>query len=154
MDVEDDAASQKLGWGIQIEGDTYGYWSIPDRWRINELLETREKTDTYKWEWKAINGHSGWQITYLVNGNSIFLPAAGYIYEGSEVLGEGELGLYWASDSYFLNEWTSSAVGTNYSFYLRFEAGTSGEVALYNDGQRAAGKPIRAVYHEETLGGR
>jgi hypothetical protein len=145
MDDTDDAATQRLGYKGLTEGDADGYWHMPSQWDFKELLDTRETPDTHKWEWKTINGHPGWQITYLVNGNTLFLPAAGYIYGGSEVQGAGELGLYWTSDMVFDNEWTQYVSGTNLSRYLRFEPGPSGEIAVYGDGQRAAGKPIRAV---------
>lgn len=125
---EHDAACQKL----------QDAWRMPSKYDFDELLATREQTDKYKWEWKEINGHGGWNITYLENGNSLFLPAAGYIYGGSDVLQAGTLGLYWSSTN------TMPDAPEN-SYYLRFTAGQNGEVAMYGDGQRAAGKPIRPV---------
>lgn len=66
LDLEDDAAW--VNWG--------GNWRMPGYSDVSELTNTRSDSN-YKWEWKAINGHNGWEITYLVNGNSVFLPAAG-----------------------------------------------------------------------------
>ncbi len=66
LDLEDDAA--RVNWG--------GNWRMPGYGDVAELTNTRSDSN-YKWEWKAISGHNGWEITYLVNGNSIFLPAAG-----------------------------------------------------------------------------
>ena len=138
LDYDDDAASQKLGYRGWTDVESDAAWHLPSQWDFKELLETRAHPDTHKWEWKTKGGHGGWEITYLVTGNSIFLPAAGYIYDGSDVLGAGTLGLYWSSDNMMPNN-------RNTAYYLRFESGQDGEVALYDDGQRAAGKSIRPV---------
>ena len=132
---EDDAAVQKLNPGGNARFGAY--WEMPTTYDFEELIATKEHTDTHKWEWKEINGHNGWLITYLVNGNSIFLPSAGYIYGGSEVLAAGSLGLYWSS--------YPVPYEPEKAYYLRFESGQSGEVAIYDDGFRAAGKPIRPI---------
>ena len=79
----DDAAHVILG----------GKWRLPSISEIDELLATRENAD-YKWEWKTINGQRGWTITYLGNGNSIFIPAAGYRQDDNYV-SFGEAGLFW-----------------------------------------------------------
>ncbi|MBO4557803.1 MAG: BACON domain-containing protein [Bacteroidales bacterium] len=137
---EHDAVSQSMN----PEFVQYGpYWEMPSKSDFEQLLATREQTDTYKWEWKTINGHSGWQITYLVNGNSIFLPAGGYKMD--DALQHPELGMYWSTEALFENEWTPSVSATDKSYYLRFEPGPDGEVALYSDGARAAGKLLRPV---------
>ena len=144
LGLEHDAASNVLGYRGWIGGeDVTARWTMPSRYQFEELIATRNNTDKYKWEWLTIGGHSGWKITYLANGNYIFLPAGGYKWDTS--LEHPELGLYWSSDALFLNEWTSSITPTDKSFYLRFENGQNGEVAVYSDGERAAGKPIRAV---------
>ena len=135
LDDEDDAATQKLGYKGWTEGDPDGYWHIPSQWDFQELLDTREHPDTHKWEWKTINGHAGWQITYLVNGSTLFLPAAGYIYEGGEVSSAGTIGLYWTSANRMPDN-------TDCAYYLNIE---SGDTAIYQGGQKAAGYSIRAV---------
>ena len=50
-------------------------WSVPSTDNFNELI------DNCKWEWTKLNDVKGYHITGL-NGNSIFLPAAGYDNEG------------------------------------------------------------------------
>ena len=55
------------------------------------LTELREKC---KWEWTMLGG--GYRVTSKTNGNSIFLPAAGYRDEGG-LLDEGSYGNYWSS---------------------------------------------------------
>jgi len=132
---EDDAAINKLN----PEGSArFGaYWRMPTTYNFEELIATQKQKDSYKWEWKTIGGHKGWEITWLKNGNSIFLPAAGFIYESSEVYSLGTLGLYWSS--------YPVPYVPQMAYFLRFEPGPDGEVAVYDDGFRAAGKPIRPV---------
>ena len=72
LEVEDDVAHVKLGED----------WRLPTLDELAELCVTRYNS-SYKWEWKSLNGHNGWQITYIENNNSIFLPAAGYRHDTS-----------------------------------------------------------------------
>ena len=85
LESADDVATAMLG----------GKWRMPTIGEVNELVSTRSN-ESYKWEWKSINGHSGWFVTYLVNNNSIFLPAAGYRIDGG-LRYEGTMGGYWSS---------------------------------------------------------
>ena len=79
LDPEDDAAT--FNWG--------GAWRMPTKAEQDEL---REKCT---WVWTSQNGVNGYKVTGP-NGNSIFLPAAGYMYEGT--LGyAGSFGDYWSS---------------------------------------------------------
>lgn len=72
-----------------------GSWRMPTRTEIEELVSTTEDTN-YSWEWKSINGHNGWLVTFLVNQNTIFFPAAGYQWD--DVLeGRGSVGAFWSS---------------------------------------------------------
>ena len=132
---EDDAAIQKLNPNGNSRMDAH--WRMPTTYDFQELIDTKEQTDSYTWKWRSIDGQGGWHITWLVNGNSIFLPAVGYIYDGSNVLSAGSLGLYWSS--YPVPYVPAKA------YYLRFEPGPGGDVSVYEDGERAAGKPIRPV---------
>ena len=91
----DDVAHVKLG----------GNWRLPTFAEICELLDTRENHISYKWEWTTINGYTGWLVTYLINNNSIFLPASGYmIHESPGVV--GIVGGYWSSslNAYYPDE--------------------------------------------------
>lgn len=85
LDPKDDIAHIKLG----------GKWRMPKVDELNELVFTRDSL-SYKWEWKTLNGHNGWLVTYLVNDNSIFLPAAGTRSE-TTLYNEGSRGYYWSS---------------------------------------------------------
>ena len=61
LDSEDDAATAMYG----------------DGWRTPAAAEVRELMDKCTWSWTTINGIKGQKVTGP-NGNSIFLPAAGF----------------------------------------------------------------------------
>ena len=67
--------------------------SVPtiEQWR--ELLGNK-----CTWTWTIQNGVNGHRITSRINGNSIFLPAAGYRNENGLCL-VGALGDYWSSSN-------------------------------------------------------
>jgi hypothetical protein len=65
-----------------------GKWQLPSPEQIVELLNNCTST------WITTNGVSG-RIFTSSNGNSIFLPAAGY-YNGTSLTGAGNNGGYWS----------------------------------------------------------
>ena len=79
LDPEDDVAYVK--WG--------GTWRIPTKNEQEELL------NNCKWEWITVNSINGYKVTGP-NGNSIFLPAAGY-RDGTDFDSSGYYGNYWSS---------------------------------------------------------
>ena len=79
LEPEDDAAHIKLG----------------DFWRIPTNAEWTELVDSCTWEWSSLYGENGFRVIGP-NGNSIFLPAAGYRSERS-LNSRGDRGYYWAS---------------------------------------------------------
>ena len=81
LDLEDDAAY--VNWGAG--------WRMPSHAQQQELVNS-SYTST---EWTTMNGVYGRKITSLTNGNSIFLPAAGYRYNGS-LNDAGSGGYYWS----------------------------------------------------------
>ena len=64
-------------------------------WRMPTKAEQDELRNNCTWNWTTLNGVNGYRITGL-NGNSIFLPAAGY-RDGVEVYSQGYCGHYWSS---------------------------------------------------------
>ena len=78
LDPEDDVAHVK--WG--------GDWRMPTREEQDELR------NNCTWEWTTLNGVNGYKVTGP-NGNSIFLPAAGY-RNGTDVYGRGSYGCCWS----------------------------------------------------------
>ena len=79
LEAQDDAAT--ANWG--------GAWRMPSKAEQDEL---RTKC---KWVWTTLNGVNGYKVTGP-NGNSIFLPAAGYM-NGSSLFNAGSFGDYWSS---------------------------------------------------------
>ena len=67
-------------------------------WRMPTLEEQRELQDNCTWTWTKVNGVNGYTVTGP-NGNSIFLPAAGYRYN-SALLTAGSHGIFWSSSLY------------------------------------------------------
>ena len=60
---------------------------------MDELIATNENPG-YRWTWKTLNGHNGWEIVCLANGNSLFFPAVGFFWISLHPLGDG---YYWTS---------------------------------------------------------
>lgn len=80
LPLANDAANDMLG----------GYWRMPTRDDFDELLNNTTKT------WTSINGVNGIRFTSTVNGNSIFMPAAGQCL-GTAAPTVGTEGRYWSS---------------------------------------------------------
>ena len=92
LDLQDDVA--RAQWG--------GSWRMPTHEEFKELL------DNCAWQWTTLNGVDGYKV-FALNGNSIFLPAAGCRFESQSI---GSYGFYWASS---LCEYSSSD-----AYHLRF----------------------------------
>jgi len=118
LDAEDDAATANWGSG----------WRMPSLAQFEELYN-RSYTTT---EWTTVNGVYGRKITSKSNGNSIFLPAAGY-RNGTSLDGEGSDGRYWS------RELNSS--GSYAAYYLGFSSSSIG----WNCYGRYGGRSVRAV---------
>ena len=97
LDPEDDVAHVK--WG--------------GSWRMPTLAEQVELFNNCTWTWTTQNGVNGYRLTGP-NGNSIFLPAAGYRY-GTDVDYRGGFGYYWSGS---LDRFSSSR-----AYYLDFRDG-------------------------------
>ena len=63
------------------------------KWRIPTFAEMKELNNKCKWAWD--NTRKGYTVTGP-NGNSIFLPAAGYRFE-RYLMDAGKVGTYWSS---------------------------------------------------------
>ncbi|MGN0037047.1 MAG: hypothetical protein ACI36X_07545 [Bacteroidaceae bacterium] len=68
-------------------------WGSP--WRLPTKAECKELVSQCTWTWTTQGGHNGYRVTGK-NGNSIFLPAAGYRY-GTSLDDVGEYGYFWSS---------------------------------------------------------
>ena len=111
-ELEDDAAH--VNWG--------GTWRMPTVTEQDELLSKCALT------WITQNGVNGYKVTSNINGNSIFLPAAGYCY-GSALIDRESVCGYWSK---------SLNVAYNEAAYLLF----SNTTRSYS---RDHGMSVRAV---------
>ena len=79
LDAAYDAATQQLG----------SPWRMPTVDEITELL------DKCTWTWTTQDGVNGCQVDGP-NGNSIFLPATGFVND-TALINKGDEGYYWSS---------------------------------------------------------
>lgn len=101
--------------GVNICGTTHdaatqawgGAWRMPTRSELKEL------TTRCTWTPETLNGVSGYRVT-APNGNSIFLPAAGYKMD-TVVQEQGTGGFYWTGS--LDTHMTSSAYNINFRGY-------------------------------------
>ena len=82
-------------------------------WRMPTEAEMLELYNNCTWTWTTQNGVNGYEVTGP-NGNSIFLPAAGFC-DGSSRYRIGEYGNYWSS--------TPGGSYTDYAYDLYFYSG-------------------------------
>ena len=115
LDPEDDAAH--VNWG--------GTWRIPTDKEYEELV------DNCTWIWTTLNGVNGYNVIGS-NGNSIFLPAAGYrSYDSLST--DGSRGNYWSSSRYG---------DQRDAYYLYFISRSTNWCSVY---RRTWGLSVRAV---------
>lgn len=104
-------------------------------WRMPTSAEIQELRDKCTWKWTTQNGVNGRKVIGP-NGNSIFLPAAGY-RSGSDLGWEGAGGHYWsaspASDSYGAYSLSFSSIDYNRTYDNRYD-----------------GHSVRPVYDPQT----
>ena len=80
LELEDDAANVNMG----------GDWHMPTPTQIRELINETDNT------WTTQDGVNGRLFTSKKNGKSIFIPAAGYVSNGSLQYGGSEA-VVWSS---------------------------------------------------------
>ena len=118
LESSDDVAQVK--WG--------GSWRMPTDEEMTELLEN------CTWTWTTQGGTNGCKVTSKKNGNSIFLPAAGY-RNNSSLKYAGSYSDYWSSslDWHEMGNDCAFGVGFNSSHGDRFIS------------DRSYGYPVRPV---------
>ena len=118
LDLEDDAANANMG----------GDWHMPTPEQFKELINETDNT------WTTQDGINGRLFTSKTDtSKSIFIPAAGYAWNGS-LYDVGRSGFVWSS--------MLSAYDVSSGQYLSFD---SGDVYLYNYGYRYYGFSVRGV---------
>ena len=126
--------------GTDISGTEYdvAHTKLGDKWRMPTKDELGELYEKCTWQWTAINGINGYKVVGP-NGNSIFLPAAGYRYgTTTDYMGmRGNTAYYWSSTKY----------ATNQAYNLQFN-----ETKVYGLGANGHngydGHSVRPVYGE------
>ncbi|MBE6291988.1 MAG: DUF1566 domain-containing protein [Bacteroidales bacterium] len=120
--------------GADISGTEYDVAHVKwgDKWRMPTLDEILELCYNCSWNWTTQNGVNGYKVTGP-NGNSIFLPAAGYRI-GTEVYYRGSDGSYWSGAL------VENDSGDAYSLYF-----DSGHWGWLNYGYRNLGFTVRPV---------
>jgi hypothetical protein len=101
-------------------------------WRMPTHDEWKELRENCSWTWTTQNGVKGYKVTSKTNGNSLFLPAAGYRNDSS-LSGAGSRGDYW-----------SSSLGTDRPYNARYVSFYSGYVG-WNYANRYYGHSVRPV---------
>jgi hypothetical protein len=129
-DTYDDTPGAELDGDIDLAHDAARAnlgepWQMPTKDQFEELVKNCEC------EVCTLNGYRGRRFTSKINGNSIFMPFAGYIY-GSGLNGRGSNGYYWSASLY------SAADGYN----LYFNSGGVNPASIDN---RFLGFSVRAV---------
>jgi len=123
--------------GFLMDFDTANAIQFEDGWHLPTKEDFIELDENCAHKWTINNGVPGMLFTSIHNGNSIFLPAAGYSWFDDDEYGttlycRGSLGYYWSS-SYF---------SATLAYYLRFDS--SGVSPQYYSGRRG-GFTVRAV---------
>lgn len=119
LDSEDDAARAHMG----------GDWRMPTQTEIQELLENTENEWVEDFNGSGVNGR---KFSSKINGNSIFIPAAGIYRDGSVDYVANSGGIWSPSlkDDY-----------PNLAWYLYFN---SGDCYIYGS-RRCIGRSVRGV---------
>ena len=71
-------------------------WRLPTKAEFYELCNA----DNCTWLWTTQGGKEGYKVISKRNGNSIFLPAAGYRRYGTSPNFDGSRAYYWSSTPY------------------------------------------------------
>ncbi|MBQ7057647.1 MAG: hypothetical protein IJM84_06845 [Bacteroidaceae bacterium] len=117
--LDDDVAHKE--WG--------GSWRMPSKEQIEELVNNTTS------EFTTVNNVKGYLFT-ASNGNSIFLPAAGYRF-GTSLIGAGSDGLFWSR--------TLNADDPVDAYYLYFDSDEVGVSDNSSIGRGDGGRTVRPV---------
>ena len=119
--------------GSNISGTQYdvarAQWG--GSWRLPTKAEIQELRDRCTWTWTTYKDVPGYKVTGP-NGNSIFLPAAGY-RDGTEPYDRGFGGCYWSGTLYESYSYLA--------YYLYFDSSVHRVYGIY----RELGRTVRPV---------
>lgn len=123
--------------GFLMDFDTANSIQFEDGWHLPTKEDFIELDDNCSHKWIINNGVPGMLFTSIHNGNSIFLPAAGYSWfdddeHGTTLSRRGSDGRYWSSSFYSATD----------AFNLYFD---STDVGPQDSLSRRYGFTVRAV---------
>ncbi|MBO6081713.1 MAG: leucine-rich repeat protein [Bacteroidales bacterium] len=116
--------------------DDAAYVNLGDKWRIPTRAEQEELINSCTWTWATERGIEGYRVSSKKNGNSIFLPANGYL--GIDGFDGGGNGDYW-----------SASVWPNRT-YDAYDMDFTSNFLSTNNG-RCEGRGIRPVYGDRKI---
>lgn len=126
------------------DNDDVAYFLWGAKWRMPTMNEVEELVNNCKWEFGEFKSTKGCWAISKINGNKIFFPLAGYVYE-DRVTDVGASGKYWAS------ELRSDMCFEAYQLYISFSDNLAEmnknktSVFLSDDGMREYGRSVRPV---------
>ena len=120
--------------GSDISGTDYDVAHVKwgGKWCMPTLDDIKELLDNCMSDWTMVSGVHGRKFTSKINGNSIFVPAAGSRWYG-DLLDAGEYGSYWSS--------TQDPGYSNHAYSLYFTSG----YAFWDSYYRIDGRCVRPV---------
>ena len=121
LETEDDAATQIMG----------GNWRMPTKDECQELIDNTTNEWITNYNGSGVNGR---KFTSKINGNTIFIPAAG-VKEGISVDVVGYGGSVWSS--------SLNAASPNCAWYWEVEYD---DYDMYNGEWRCFGYTVRGVF--------
>ena len=146
--------TRNLGENLNISGTqndaAFVHWGGSWRMPTKKEWEDLNNLDYCTWEWQTVNGINGFIVTSVANGNKIFLPAAGIMYNESLYYGNSGASYFTANQvdnnsvyahslSFFNGNNRNIFSGSGYGI-----ANTYSEPA-YSSPKRFMGKPVRPV---------
>lgn len=131
----DASSPEEFGSYYLWDGTDIAQTHLGQNWYMPTMEEGLELIEQCTWEWMSYNGTLGFKVTGP-NGNSIFMPAGGWIHAST-----GQL-VYFEEEG---NYWTITGNGGGYAYDIEF---TPGRGAYLDPGGYIYGwQVVRPVYH-------
>lgn len=127
LEEADDVAHQALK----------GQWRIPTYAEFEELVNTKGNQE-YRWTYKKMGNVNGWEICWLVNGETVFLPSTGFYSRTFLSSDVSNSTILWTSTLYTEKPYHA------WRFY--FEEVDEQSIVGMSFAPKRIGCPIRAVY--------
>lgn len=124
--------------------DDAAYTNLGEKWRIPTYEECYELTTKCTHEWTTQNGATGFKFTGP-NGNSIFIPAAGFLTDKGELSNHWSQGANAAKGCYWSSTLHNKTEQMAFDLFFYYPDYVNGD---YDQWYRYAAQPIRPVYIE------